>query len=134
MVGSIITLLAVAIGGALGSLGRVIVAETVTRRFGAGFPYGTLVVNVTGAAAIGALAPVLLAQGPSPAQGFPTLLLIIGVLGSYTTVSSFSLQTLALIQERAWRGVVANVLGSVLCCLAAAWLAGLLVTLLLGGR
>lgn len=134
MIASIIPLLAVAAGGALGSLGRVIVAEAVTRRLGATFPYGTLVVNVTGAAAIGALAPLLLAQGPGSDQGFPALLLIIGVLGSYTTVSSFSLQTLALIQERAWRGVVANVLGSVLCCLAAAWLAGLLVTLLLGGR
>jgi CrcB protein len=127
------TLLAIALGGALGSLARVIVAEAVTRRLGAAFPYGTLVVNVTGAAAIGGLAPFLLGAGIAADHGLAAAMLIVGVLGSYTTVSSFSLQTLALMRERAWRRVTANILGSVLLCLAAASVAGLLVTLLRGG-
>jgi len=132
MVSGVTTLLAVALGGALGSVARVIVAEAVTRRLGASFPYGTLVVNVTGAALIGGLAPFLLGSGMAADQGLPAAMLIVGGLGSYTTVSSFSLQTLALMRERAWRGATANILGSVLLCLAAAWLAGLLVTLLRG--
>lgn len=126
------TLLLVALGGALGSVARVIVSEAVTRRFGDAFPYGTMLVNVSGAAGIGALAPLLLRAGAEAEVTWVAALLIVGVLGSYTTVSSFSLQTLALMRERAWRRVVANILGSVLLCLAAAALASLAVTALLG--
>lgn len=134
--GEIFTTLAlVALGGALGSAARVLVAQFVTQRLGDAFPWGTLVVNVSGALMIGAMVPALtdiqsLTDGRAAPPG--AALLIVGLVGSYTTVSSFSLQTLALIEEGAWRAVIGNVLGSVLLCLAAVFLAAAAVSALMG--
>ena len=117
-------LLPVALGGGLGSVARFLVAGVVERRLGVAFPWGTLVVNVTGACLIGILAALLLSPGdhsvlrPALWLGF-----VIGVLGSYTTVSSFSLQTLALLRDGETGRALANVAASVLLCLAAAGLA-----------
>ena len=113
--------LAVALGGALGGALRFWVSGVVGRRFGEGFPWGTLVVNVSGSTLIGAIAGLVLSPG-TYAIGQPTVwaLLIVGVLGSYTTVSSFSLQTLTLLRSGERGRAVANVVASVALCPAAA--------------
>ena len=126
-------LLPVALGGGLGSVARFLVAGVVERRLGVAFPWGTLVVNVSGSAAIGALAAIMLAPGGQmPGQGSVWAGLVIGVLGSYTTVSSFSLQTLALARVGALGRALGNVVLSLLLCLVAAGGAWLVVGSMLG--
>lgn len=109
----------VAVGSAAGGLARFFVSGLVARAFGETFPWGTMVVNVTGAFAIGVLAVISETKfvGMS-ATIWP--LAVTGFLGSYTTVSSFSLQTLALVQDREWFRAAGNVLLSLVLCLSAA--------------
>ena len=114
-------LLLVALGGALGACARFWLSGVVARRVGETFPWGTLAVNVTGALAIGLLAARFLTpQGVDAPWRETWLLLVTGMLGSYTTVSSFSLQTLALAREGEGGRAALNVLASVGLCLAAA--------------
>lgn len=117
----LLSLALIAVGGGLGSVARLWVSEAVTRRYGAAFPWGTLAVNVSGAAAIGALAAVLLSP---EAEAFETALvwsgLVIGLLGGYTTVSSFAWQTLALARNGQARRALANIGLSLGLCLTAA--------------
>jgi fluoride exporter len=110
-------LLAIALGGALGGIGRFWVSGVVARRFGERFPWGTLVVNVTGAALIGMAAGALLAPDMGAVrQSSIWAVLVIGVLGSYTTVSSFSVQTLALVRSGERARAAANVAASLSLC------------------
>jgi CrcB protein len=112
------TLLWVMTGSALGAMARVWLVQSLQKEAGHGFPWGTLVVNVSGALIIGLLAGGLLPRlAPTSQSGWS--LLVIGVLGSYTTVSSFSLQTLALWQSKQLRQACLNVLASMLLCLCA---------------
>ena len=106
----------------MGGIGRFWVSAVVARRFGERFPWGTLVVNVSGAAAIGVLAGAMLAGGAGfdPASAPAWSGLAIGVFGSYTTVSAFSLQTLTLIQKREPVRAAGNVVASLVLCLSAA--------------
>ncbi|MEI6321848.1 MAG: fluoride efflux transporter CrcB [bacterium] len=110
------------LGGAIGSIGRVMMSNIVSRWIGEDFPFGTIVVNVTGALLMGLLAgysvtdPGKLIFSP-PARTF----LMIGVLGGYTTFSSFSLQTFLLLEQGNIIGAFLNVLLSVLLCVAAVW-------------
>lgn len=116
----------VAAGGAIGGMARFWLSGLVARSVGEIFPWGTLTVNVTGALAIGLLAAWLLRGGLSPADAADAwTLLMIGILGSYTTVSSFSLQTLNLMRNAEWPRALANIVATLSFCLAAA-LAGLL--------
>ena len=116
-----IALLLVSVGGALGACARFWLSGAVARLVGATFPWGTLTVNVTGALAIGVLAGgVLTAEGVPDAWREAWLGLVVGVLGSYTTVSSFSLQTLALARAGEWGGAALNVVASLCLCLSAA--------------
>ena len=111
------------LGGAIGSIGRVLMSNFVARFAGEEFPFGTIVVNVTGAILMGLLAgygesePGTLIFSP-PARTF----LMIGVLGGYTTFSSFSLQTFLLIEQGNLTGAFLNVLLSVLLCVSGVWL------------
>ena len=112
----------IATGGALGSVGRFWFSGVVGRQFGETFPWGTLLVNVSGSFVIGLLAA--LAEpggrrfiGPTGRQFF-----MYGVCGGYTTFSSFSLQTLELVREGDWFKAGANAAGSVVFCLVAVWL------------
>lgn len=90
-------LLAVAAGGALGAMARYLVATQVVQWLGAGFPYGTLTVNVVGSFILGALVETMaLAWSPSPEL---RALLVVGVLGAFTTFSTFSLDTVLLIER-----------------------------------
>jgi CrcB protein len=114
-------LLLVAIGGALGACLRFWLSGVIARRVGETFPWGTLVVNVSGALAIGlAAARFMTAQGVAEPWREVWLALVVGVLGSYTTVSSFSLQTLALARAGEGGRAALNVLASLGLCLAAA--------------
>jgi fluoride exporter len=114
----------VALGGALGSVSRYCLSGVVATRFGETFPWGTLVVNVTGSIVIGCLAALASPEGrmDSPSRTFVTQFLMIGVCGGYTTFSSFSLQTLNLIRDREWLYAGGNVLLSVALCMIAVWL------------
>jgi CrcB protein len=106
-------------GSAIGGLMRHAVSGFVATRFGERFPAGTMVVNVTGAFMIGIVwsAPWT-AESPGPASWLRDFLMF-GVLGGYTTVSSFTLNTLALLQEGEWRSATLHLVGSWLLCLGA---------------
>jgi CrcB protein len=112
----------VALGGAIGSVARFWLSGVVARHFGETFPWGTLLVNVSGSMLIGFLATLAGPDGRwlAPA-GFRPFILA-GVLGGYTTFSSFSLQTLALVQGGEWVRACANTVASVIGCLVAVWL------------
>ena len=118
----------VAIGGALGSMARFGIGGLVSDKFGETFPWGTLVVNVTGSFVIGFLGALTAPEGKMTPQSrtFATQLLITGVCGGYTTFSSFSLQTLNLIRDREWFYAGGNMLLSVILCMIAVWLGYLL--------
>ncbi|MBB3330802.1 CrcB protein [Halomonas campaniensis] len=119
-------LLLVAIGGALGGMARLAVGDAVARGLGSAFPWGTLVVNLSGALAMGGLVGAL--GLPVDMPGLSWQLLAIGLLGGYTTVSSFSLQTLTLWQQRRPLAALANVavtlVAGLLALLLGWWLAG----------
>ena len=109
----------VALGGALGSVARFAISGAAVRWLGAGFPYGTLFVNVTGSFTIGLLAALAAADG-RPAMGADArAFLLVGVLGGFTTFSSFSLETLNLARSGALGPAILNVGGSVVLCLGA---------------
>jgi fluoride exporter len=118
---SFTSLALVAIGGAVGGIARHAVSTGLERRLGSGFPWGTLAVNVSGAAAIGLLAGIMLANGGLAGAGANIwAALAIGVLGSYTTVSSFTLQTLTLRQTGNGFRAASYVVLSLVLCLGAA--------------
>lgn len=134
MTPTITQLLAVAVGGAIGGMARIWVSGIVARWFGVTFPWGTLVVNVSGAAIIGVLAGILLAPETRNIMNVPAWFgLVIGILGSYTTVSSFSLQTLALVRANEPGRALLNVAGSMALCLASAALGYVAVMRMWGG-
>jgi fluoride exporter len=86
----------VVLGGFFGGIARFFVSGFVGRRIGETFPWGTLVVNVSGALVIGALAGLARSRGGAFAGEMFRDLAFVGFLGGYTTVSSFALQTLNL--------------------------------------
>jgi CrcB protein len=112
-------LLAVAAGGALGATLRFLAAHFTHAWLGFAFPWGTLLVNVLGSAAIGYLF-VLLPEVPEPAP-LLRLLLITGLLGGFTTFSAFSIETLQLLQA-GWVARATGYAGAMLAlCLAGVW-------------
>lgn len=113
------TVLWVALGGALGSVARFALSGIAVRWLGAGFPYGTLFVNVTGSFTIGLLAALVAADGRPSLGADARAFLLVGVLGGFTTFSSFSLETLNLARSGALAPAMLNVAGSVVLCLAA---------------
>jgi CrcB protein len=117
----------VAVGGALGSVGRFWLNGIVSQRFDT-FPMGTLAINVLGSFVIGVLGALTMPEGRMSSEGraFATQFLMIGLCGGFTTFSSFSLQTLNLLREREWFYAGGNVLLSVAVCLVATWLGYLL--------
>jgi fluoride exporter len=121
-----VTYLWIALGGALGSVGRFWLAETIMRRTEGPLPWGTIIVNITGSFIIGVLAAMAQVEGRWLATPSARQFLMIGVCGGYTTFSSFSLQTLNLAREGQWLAVGANILLSVVLCLLGVWLGYLL--------
>lgn len=105
----------VALGGALGSVVRYGVGLGAARLFGLGFPWGTLIVNLLGGLAMGLLA----ARFPA-AEAQQRLLLGVGVLGGFTTFSTFSLETVRLLQSDA-RLALLYIAASVFLSVGACW-------------
>lgn len=113
--------LMVAIGGAVGSVGRFWLSGAVAQKFGETFPAGTLLVNISGSLVIGFFAAVTGPDGRIWASPNFRQFFMIGVLGGYTTFSSFSLQTLALARDGEWLFATLNATGSFVLCLVAVW-------------
>ncbi len=88
-----------ALGSALGGIARYFLSGFIARRVGETFPWGTLVVNVSGALLIGIFGALARDSSSIFASANPWLFAVTGFLGCYTTVSSFSLQTLALARD-----------------------------------
>ena len=105
-------------GGALGSLLRYVAGLAIMSRWGGSFPMGTFVINVTGSFAIGVLS-TLLANAANPLL---RPLLIVGVLGGFTTFSSFEWETFAATRGGSGGIALLYVLGSVLLGYIACWL------------
>jgi len=95
----------IGVGAALGANGRYLVGQVVANRLGSGFPYGTLVVNITGSFLIGLL--MILLTERTLLDSHWRLLLVVGLLGGYTTFSSFSWEVISLLEEGRWLPAVA---------------------------
>lgn len=106
----------VAFGGALGSMARYFMQTFIGRISGVSFPYGTLFVNISGSLIMGMFIGWLGRTTPSNAQDL-RLLIAVGVLGGYTTFSSFSLDAITLMDEQKYMAMAAYVLGSVILSL-----------------
>ena len=120
----------VGVGSAIGGIMRFWASGVIANRFGQSFPWGTLVVNVTGCFLIGLFATLTATEGrwlvgPSGRNFFMT-----GVCGGYTTFSSFSLQTLNLARDDEWLYAAGNAVLSLVLCLAAVWLGHILAAFL----
>lgn len=111
-------LIAVALGGASGALARWWLAGWVYASFGAGFPVGTLVVNVAGSLALGVVAAI---ADASVASEVLRSALAIGFLGAFTTFSTFSLEAVRLLQDGEPARAVGYVAASVVLALLAVW-------------
>jgi len=116
----------VAVGGAIGSVGRFWMAMAVGRLTGPAFPWGTLLINILGSGLIGWLAGLSLASR-MPYDGSMRAFTMVGLCGGFTTFSAFSLQTVELLREGQPLAAAANACASVLLCLLATmaglWLA-----------
>ncbi len=117
-------LVMIAGGGAVGAVMRFLVSTGVHRVAGRDFPYGTLSVNMIGSLLIGFLYIYLIERASLGAEW--RALLIIGFLGAFTTFSTFSMETLNLIENSELVKAASNVLLSVVLCLFATWV-GVLV-------
>ncbi len=113
-------LLAIALGGAAGAVMRFMTSTGVHRLAGRDFPYGTLTVNVLGSLLMGFLY-ILLIERASLSPEWRAMLLV-GFLGAFTTFSTFSIETLNLMENGELIKAGLNVLLSVSFCLLAAWL------------
>lgn len=109
----------VAVGSALGGMARFWFSGFIAARFGETFPWGTFTVNVLGSLIIGFVATISAPDGrvfiPAAARTF----ILVGFCGGYTTFSSFSLQTLALLRDGEWLAAAGNIVFSVVICLVA---------------
>ncbi|HSN71297.1 MAG TPA: fluoride efflux transporter CrcB [Steroidobacteraceae bacterium] len=111
----------IAFGSALGGVARYWCSSLIAERVGETFPWGTWTVNVAGSFLIGVLAGFAAPEGRIYFSPELRQFLMIGVLGGFTTFSSFSVQTLMLIRDGDWLAAIANVLLSVAACLLAVW-------------
>ena len=112
----------IAIGGALGSVARYWCSGVAARLIGETFPWGTLIVNVVGSLIIGFFATITGPEGRLLVGTIPRQFVMIGICGGYTTFSSFSIQTLNLLNDGEWLYAGANIVASVVACLLAVWL------------
>jgi CrcB protein len=116
----------VAVGSALGGMARYWCSGIAARIVGQTFPWGTLIVNVLGSFIIGFFATLTGPDGRLFVNSNARIFVMVGLCGGYTTFSSFSLQTLNLVQDGEWLHAGGNVIGSVTLCLMAVWAGHLL--------
>ncbi|TMA37292.1 MAG: fluoride efflux transporter CrcB [Deltaproteobacteria bacterium] len=112
--------LLVALGGLLGSVGRYWLAGAVQRLNGAEFPVGTLAVNALGSFAVGLIMALSVERGALPANA--RIFLTIGFCGGFTTMSTFSYETMALLRDGEVALGLGNIGATVGTCLTGAWL------------
>ena len=110
------------VGGGLGSLARWGVSGWIANAFGEFFPWGTLIVNVSGCFAIGLFATLTGSEGRWLAPATFREFFMLGICGGYTTFSSFGLQTLNLAEKGEWLKAGANSVLSLVLCLFGVWL------------
>lgn len=115
----VVHVIGIGIGSALGGMLRYLVSGWVAHRFGETFPWGTLLVNVSGSFLIGLIFILVGTEGRLRMDPLWRDFVILGILGGYTTFSSFSLQTLNLARDGQWLGALGNVMASVVFCLLA---------------
>jgi fluoride exporter len=116
------TWLWVALGGALGSMARFGIANAMTALTGPQFPWGTLLINATGSFVIGCFGALTGSRGSFAVPADIRAFVMVGICGGYTTFSSFSLQTLELMQAGEVLAASGYILGSVILCLLFVWL------------
>jgi CrcB protein len=121
----------ICLGGAAGTGARYLLSGWALSALGAGFPYGTLAVNVIGSFCVGLLVQVGLATSLLS----PTLRMALttGVMGGFTTYSTFNYETIRYIQDGAWRLAAGNVVITLAACLAAGFAGVALGRSLFGG-
>ena len=112
------------LGGGIGAAARYWLSGLIHERLGSGFPYGTLVVNIMGCFIIG----LVMGSMQERFLSHPSLrlFLTIGILGGFTTFSSFSYETIAMLKDGEIAFASLNILASVLCCISGTWV-GLIV-------
>ena len=113
------TLMFIAIGGSIGAVMRFLTQVTVYELAGRSFPYGTLVVNVVGSFLMGLLSIFLVEKFDLGAEWH--LAILIGVLGSFTTFSTFSIETLVLFEQGDIIKAMSNIILSVTLCVGSVW-------------
>jgi CrcB protein len=118
------------LGAGTGGLLRYWLGGLIHYWWGPSFPLGTLLVNVSGCLAMGFLATAL--TGPNPVREEYRMIVLIGLLGGYTTFSAFGYETLVLLHRGEWGRTALYVLGSVALSLLAVWIGALLATKFLG--
>ena len=118
-------LISIALGGACGAVVRFLMSSGRYQGLGRGFPYGTLAVNVVGSFLIGLLTEALILQRIAIAVEYRAAILV-GFIGAFTTFSTFSLETIYLLEQGSFGKAGLNILVSVLGCLLAVWV-GLLL-------
>jgi CrcB protein len=114
-------IIAVGFGGACGAVVRFLMSSGLYQWLGRGFPYGTLVVNIVGSFLIGLLTEALILQRISITLEYRAAILV-GFIGAFTTFSTFSLETLYLIEQGSLSKAALNVVVSVFGCLFAVWI------------
>ena len=117
--------LLVTAGGALGTAARYVLSGMAANAFGETFPWGTLIVNITGSFIIGFFFTLTAPDGRLFVSGQTRQFVMTGFCGGYTTFSSFSLQTLNLMRDGEWMAAGGNVVGSVTLCMLGVWLGSL---------
>jgi len=117
-------LLMVGAGGAIGAIGRYLLSTWVYSLSGRAFPWGTLAVNLLGSLLMGFLSVWLLER--MTVSDEMRALLMVGFLGAFTTFSTFSLETLLLLEEGAVARAGINIAVSVITCILAAWMGTLI--------
>jgi len=114
--------LCIAVGSALGGVSRYWLSGFIANHIGETFPWGTLIVNISGSFVIGFFATLTGPDGRLLVGSTARQFVMIGICGGYTTFSSFSLQTLTLAQDGEWLRAGGNIVFSVVLCLAAVWI------------
>lgn len=118
--------IAVALGGALGTVARYWTAGVIANAFGQTFPWDTLIINVAGSFVIGLFGALSGPDGRLLVGAGTRQFVMMGLCGGYTTFSAFSWQTLVLMNEGEWLQAGGNALGSVILCLFSVWIGAMI--------